>query len=182
VSCVSRVDSLSAIITNYSKIYESLIKIEGKSSGDAKSKASGHLRMLEVLSFLKPLTLFLQKKNCDMVVAFDEAQNTLNMLKRLRTDEKILELFARAQIIAVTMEVVLQPRRRVSSPRFLCRPTTLYIFARAVGRQSAIHTENCGFASPTLGQHISTFRGYRILFSIRNPYINRFINHFSIHS
>ena len=101
--CVSRVDSLSAIITNYSKIYELLIKIEGKSSGDAKSKASGHLRMLEVLSFLKPLTIFLQKKNCDMVVAFDEAQNTLNMLKRLRTDEKILELFARAQIIAVTM-------------------------------------------------------------------------------
>ena len=38
------------------------------------------------------------------------------------------------------------------------------------------------FASPTLGQHISTFRGYRILFSIRNPYINRFTNHFSIHS
>ena len=25
------------------------------------------------------------------------------------------------------------------SPRFLCRPTTLYIFARAVGRQSAIY-------------------------------------------
>jgi hypothetical protein len=36
--------------------------------------------------------------------------------------------------------------------------------------------------SPTLGQHISTFRGYRIVFSIRNPYINRFTNHFSIHS
>jgi hypothetical protein len=35
---------------------------------------------------------------------------------------------------------------------------------------------------PTLGQHISTFRGYLILFSIRNPYIHRFTNHFSIHS
>ena len=35
---------------------------------------------------------------------------------------------------------------------------------------------------PTLGQHISTFHGYLILFSIRNPYINRFTNHFSIHS
>ena len=68
------------------------------------------------------------------------------------------------------------------SPRFLCRPTALYIFARAVGRQRAMHTENSGFASPTLGQHISTFRGYRSLFSIRNPYINRFTNHFSIHS
>ena len=51
------------------------------------------------------------------------------------------------------------------SPRFLCRPTALYIFVRAVGRQRAIHTENSGFSSPTLGQHISMFRGYRILFS-----------------
>jgi hypothetical protein len=39
----------------------------------------------------------------------------------------------------------------------------------AVGRQSALHKENSGFAIPTLGRHISTFRGYRILFSIRNP-------------
>ena len=54
--------------------------------------------------------------------------------------------------------------------------------AGAVGRQSALHKENSGFAAPTLGRHISTFRGYRILFSICNPYINRFTNHFSIHS
>ena len=33
-----------------------------------------------------------------------------------------------------------------------------------------------------LGRHISTFRGYRMLLTIRNPYINRFTNHFSIHS
>ena len=54
--------------------------------------------------------------------------------------------------------------------------------AGAVGRQNALHKENSGFASSTLGRHISTFRGYRILFSLRNPYINRFTNHFSIHS
>ena len=52
----------------------------------------------------------------------------------------------------------------------------------AVGRQSALHKENSGFATPTQGRHISTFRGYQILFSIRNPFINRFTNHFSIHS
>ena len=63
-----------------------------------------------------------------------------------------------------------------------CRPTTLYIFARAVERQSAIYTEHSWFASPALGRHISTFRGYRILLTIRNPYINRFTNNFSIHS
>ena len=54
--------------------------------------------------------------------------------------------------------------------------------AGAVGRHSVLHKETSGFATPTLGRHISTFRSYRILFSIRNPYINRFTNHFSIHS
>jgi hypothetical protein len=54
--------------------------------------------------------------------------------------------------------------------------------AGAVGRQRALHTEISGFAAATLRRHISTFRGYRILFSIRNPYINRLTNHFSIHS
>jgi hypothetical protein len=54
--------------------------------------------------------------------------------------------------------------------------------AGAVGRQSALHKENSGFATPTLGRHIFTFRGYQILFSIRIPHINRFTNHFSIHS
>ena len=51
-----------------------------------------------------------------------------------------------------------------------------------VGRQSTLHKENRGFAAPTPGRHISTFRGYWILFSIRNAYINRFTNHFSINS
>jgi hypothetical protein len=68
------------------------------------------------------------------------------------------------------------------SPRFLCRPTAFFRLASAMGHQRALHTENSGFVAATLRRHISTFRGYRILFSIRNPYINRFTNHFSIHS
>ena len=43
--------------------------------------------------------------------------------------------------------------------------------AGAVGRQSALHKENSRFVAPTPGRHISTSRGYQILFSIRNPYI-----------
>ena len=69
------------------------------------------------------------------------------------------------------------------SPRFLCRPTAFFSRLNgALGRQRVLHTENSGFAHATLPWHISTFRGYRILFSIRNPYIDRFNNHFSIHS
>jgi hypothetical protein len=43
--------------------------------------------------------------------------------------------------------------------------TCSWLFVRlagAVGRQSALHQENSGFAAPTLGRHIFTFRGYRI--------------------
>jgi hypothetical protein len=69
-----------------------------------------------------------------------------------------------------------------ASPRFLCHPTAFFRLAGAVGRQSALHTENNGIAHATLRWHISTLRSYRILFSIQNPYINRFTNHFSIHS
>ena len=38
---------------------------------------------------------------------------SINMLKGHRTNEKISEFFSRAQIIADTMEVVLQPMRRI---------------------------------------------------------------------
>ena len=64
--------------------------------------------------------------------------------------------------------------RAENSPRFLCRPTDFVRLAGAVGRQSALHKENSRFAFPTMRRQISTFRGYQILFSIRNPYINRF--------
>lgn len=43
-----------------------------------------------------------------MVIAFDEAQNTLTTLRTLRTDEKISEVFQRAQILADSIEVLLQ--------------------------------------------------------------------------
>lgn len=65
-----------------------------------------------VLSYLKPLTLSLQKTDCDMVIAFDEAQNTLTALRTVRTDEKISKILQRAQILADSIEVLLQPRRR----------------------------------------------------------------------
>ena len=64
----------------------------------------------------------------------------------------------------------------------IVRDSSAVRLAEAMGRQSALQKENSGFAAPTLGRHTSTFRGYQILFSIRNPYINRFTNHFCIHS
>ncbi|CAG2222785.1 unnamed protein product [Mytilus edulis] len=122
----ARVDALSAIITNYEKLHNAVNKIEEKSSGDSKSKAGGHRRLMEdpefimalvvaqyVLAFLKPLTLSLQKVDCDMVVAFDEARNLLRTLKSIRSEEAFSKLFERARVLADVVEIILQPRRRV---------------------------------------------------------------------
>lgn len=148
----ARVDSLSAIISNYSNLHNALITIEENSSGESKVKAGGHGRLLEdpefimgitvaqyVLSYLKPLTLSLQKTDCNMVIVYDEAQNTLTTLRTLRTDEKLSKVFQRAQILADSIEVLLQPRRRtgrqvhrdnpnVNTAEQLWRATIYYAF------------------------------------------------------
>jgi hypothetical protein len=57
------------------------------------------------------------------------------------------------------------PWTHTLSPLFLVRDSSavqrLFVrLAGAVGSRSALHKENSGFAAPTLGRHISTFRGY----------------------
>ena len=93
-------------------------------------------------------------------------------------------LFSHPSIIkSMTMPGFLDKKIAIRVIRDSSAVRRLFVrLAGAVGRQSALHKENSGFAAPTLGRHISTFRGYQILFSIQNPYINRFTNHFSIHS
>ena len=65
------------------------------------------------------------------------------------------------------------------SPRFLCCPTAFFSTCWSRGTsESSMYTQNSGFAHATLPWHISTFRDYRILFSIRNtsPIIFLFIH------
>jgi hypothetical protein len=70
----------------------------------------------------------------------------------------------------------------VYRPRFLCRPTAFFstCWSRGTSESSTYGKQRicrCNSASTHF-----TFRGYRILLSIRNPYINHFTNDFSIHS
>jgi hypothetical protein len=116
-------------------------------------------------------------------ICFVKGRWTCSVCKR---NDNILLAFLKSPRFSLTSP--LRQLREMSShpvftnPRFLCRPTAFCSTCWSVGRQSALHKENSGFATPTLGLHISTFRGYQILFSIWIPYINRFTNHFSIHS
>ena len=79
-------------------------------------------------------------------------------------------------LLKVALNTIKQTSTTAFSPRFLCCLTTLMDLHQTSDRYAC--GENSWFASPALGRHISTFRGYQILFSIRNPYINHFTNHF----
>jgi len=71
---------------------------------------SWHYVVHLVLSLLKPLTLFLQKTDCNMVSDFDEAKkNLIQLLNTKRNDEQLNCLFSRAE----RLEVDLKPKRRV---------------------------------------------------------------------
>ena len=68
------------------------------------------------------------------------------------------------------------------SPRFLCRLTALIKLLVAVQRQRVLCTETIEFASPAIGSahfHVSWLSDFIFY---HKPYINRFTNHFSIHS
>lgn len=81
----SKIDTVSSLLASYNSEHAALAKIENISIVDAKTNASGYRCYLEdlesivavvlvhyLLSFLKPLTSFLQKSNCNMVNAFEE--------------------------------------------------------------------------------------------------------------
>ena len=68
------------------------------------------------------------------------------------------------------------------SPRFLCRLTALIKLLVAVQRQRVIYKETIEFASPAIGSahfHVSWLSDFIFY---HKHYINRFTNHFSIHS
>ena len=69
-----------------------------------------------------------------------------------------------------------------TSPRFLCRLTALIKLLVAVQRQRVLYTETIEFASPAIVSahfHVSWLSDFIFY---HKPYINRFTNHFSIHS
>ncbi|CAG2239537.1 unnamed protein product [Mytilus edulis] len=92
----ARVDTVSSLLANYKSVYAALTKIENVNTSETRTNASGYRRYLIdpeciiallvvkfVLSILKPLTLFLQKTDCNMVDAFEESKILLELLQQL---------------------------------------------------------------------------------------------------
>ncbi|CAG2255405.1 unnamed protein product [Mytilus edulis] len=139
----ARVDTVSSLLANYKSVHAALTKIENVSTSDARTNASGYRCYLEdpecivavlvaqfVLSILKPLTLFLQKTDCNMVDVFEESKILLELLQEKRTEEIFSELFRRGTVIADAIEIDLMPRRGV---KFIGRTQQLPLLQSSIG-------------------------------------------------
>ena len=105
----------------------------------------------DCLCFLKPQ----QNTPCfEFIVLTRPLKNTIIILSQHKTMMLQVTFYTNCQSFRLYLnngESIISVEH---SPRFLCRPTALLFFARAVGRQRALHTENSRFS---LQLWVSTF-------------------------
>jgi len=106
---LSRVDSISTLLVQYSQIYQSMEKIAEKSTGRSKHDAIAYTKRMSefpyimsavmtqnILAYIRPLSVALQSKKCDLVLAHTECQSLIVLMKSERSEETFKKLYDRA--------------------------------------------------------------------------------------
>ena len=105
---LARVDTISTLLARYSEVYETLTVISESGGPSASDAHSFQLSMSNfswilaavvsqyILAFIQPLSLTLQAKNCDLMKAYEEAQNLTSLLEKQRSGEVFRRLFVQA--------------------------------------------------------------------------------------
>jgi len=128
----ARVSTLSSIIAKYKAIHLTLYDISVESSAcDARANALSHAKLLQspgfivslvvaqfVLSFSHPLCLSLQKTDCDVVKAYQNAKLCQKTVIKQRNEAKFGELWRKAEVIANKVGVELVKPRTATTSRF----------------------------------------------------------------
>jgi hypothetical protein len=96
---LSRVDSVSTLLLNYSAVEESLHEISETSTGQAQRDAESYIRLVKDFTFmfaavtcayllgsLRPLTIALQSHQRDLLKAHNDARDVIETVKSVRTD------------------------------------------------------------------------------------------------
>ena len=99
---LSRIDSISTLLVKYDQIRNALNDIFEASTGQSKSDACAYLKKMSefsfilaavmtqyILGFVRPISVALQSRKCDLVEAFKECQNLIKIFK----DERNQEIF-----------------------------------------------------------------------------------------
>jgi len=124
------VDSVNTLLCNNSKVHEALEEVAEQSSGTAASDASSFARHLEsfqfivcavvaqyLLGFIRPLSVSLQSKSCDLLTAFEDANQRVAVISSQRTEEIFSKLFVKVKKIANDVGVVPSKPRTGASKR-----------------------------------------------------------------
>ncbi len=128
----ARVVTLSSMISKYKAIYLALKDIFSESSdGEVRTNAQSYARHMEspsfvvslvvaqhILSISQPLSLALQKVNCDIVKAYRDAKLCRETILLQRQESKFDVLWEKATAIADTIDIVLSKPRTVACSRF----------------------------------------------------------------
>ena len=130
---LTRVDSIDCLVRNYRAVCEAVEKVRDASSGKSNNDADSFLNRLlsfefivcavvcrHVLAYMRPLTVALQAKNCDLHKAYRMAQRLIKTLQDDRTESKFHCLWEKitgaADTLAVKKRTVISQRNRANVP------------------------------------------------------------------
>ena len=110
---LSRVDSLSTLLVKYDQIKNALEDIFEDSTGQSKSDSRAYLKKMSnflpiltavmtqhTLAFVRPLSVALQSRQCDLVEAYEECQTLTKSIKK--QSGEFHKLFVRATTVLKT--------------------------------------------------------------------------------
>ena len=116
----ARATTLSALMLRYSTVLEALETISRASTGDARSDADAHVRMLEdpqfiaalavtqaILSYLAPVTKKLQAKDCNLATAYRDVALARECIRDARSSDGWAKVWSRAEQLAVYAGVIM---------------------------------------------------------------------------
>ncbi len=131
---LSRVDSISTLLVQYSQIYRSLEEIAAKSTGQSKHDATAYMKRMGefsyimsavmtqyILAHIRPLSVALQSKTCDLVAAHADCQDLISVMKKERTEETFRKLYDRATHI---LKETFGDDQEPEAPPFKCQTET----------------------------------------------------------
>ena len=112
---LSRVDSVSTLLVKYDQVRNALEEVADKSSGKSRSDAQAYLKNMSefwfimtavmvqyILAYVRPVSVTLQSKQCDLVKAHEECQGLLQVIKDQRNEATFHRLYSRATTILKT--------------------------------------------------------------------------------
>ena len=100
-------------MSNYEAVHEALDEVRVQSTGQSSHDAASYLYSMSafcfivaavicqyILAFTRPLTVVLQSKECDLVLAHEDVRNLVAAIQSQRSDERFHLLYSRETAIA----------------------------------------------------------------------------------